>query len=132
MNMEITLRTMSDEELKNLIAAVQKELDRRKPDLVLYTHDCYDSARYHLTKYKHWAKIVRDVDATKTNGYAWIGDFLQVAAQHKIPANSVVVEVCGNTITAYRVTAAGKQTIGSASTNGQAALIEQVAGLLRT
>lgn len=132
MNMEITLRTLSDEELRNLIAEAQKELDRRRPqDLVVYTHDCYGYAKHHLGKYKHWAKIIRDVDTTKTNGYAWIGDFLPVTAQHKIPANSIVVEVCGNTITAYRVTTEGKQKIGSASTNGQAAMIEQVAGLLR-
>lgn len=130
--MEINLKTLSDEELRNLIAEAQRELDRRQPkDLVVYTHDCYGSAAHHLNKYKHWAKIVRDVDTTKTNGYAWVGDFLQVIAQHKIPANSIVVEVCGNTITAYRVTTEGKQKINAASTNGQAALIEQVAGLLR-
>jgi hypothetical protein len=123
------LKNMSIEELESLKKAIVAELHSReeKPELVLYTHACKGSSTYHLNKYKHWAKLVKSVDVTKTNGYAFAGEFLNVNAEHKIPAGSIVVEVCDCSITAY---IAGKEfeEIGHANTRSMSSLIEKVAG----
>ena len=74
---------------------------RNSSALVLYTHGCKGAASYHLGKYKHWAKLVTSVDTTKTNGYAFAGEFLAVTAEHKVPLGSVIVEVCGKDIDGY-------------------------------
>lgn len=97
------------------------------PQLVLYTHNCKDSAKHHRNKYKHWAKLVTAVDTTITNGYAFIGEFLKVENEHKVPVGSIIVEVCHTTITAYEITADGKIEIGTAKTKSMSALIEQLA-----
>jgi len=123
------LKSLSIEELRDLISQAHTELASRS-ELVVYTHDCSGSARYHLGKYKHWAKLVKSVDESKTNGYAWIGDFLSVERENKIPSGSLVAEVCGSAITVYRVTSEGKEKIGSASTSAPSSLIEKVASLI--
>jgi len=123
------LKSLTLEELKNLEAEVKKEIASRqeKPELVLYTHQCKDKAKHHLNKYKHWAKLVSSIDTTKTNGYAFIGDFLNVAAEHKVPVGSIVVEVCDTTITAFEMSASGAVEIGSAKTTAMSGLIEALA-----
>lgn len=97
---------------------------------VLYTHDCQTSAKYHLNKYKHWAKQVHSVDVTKTDGYAFQGDFLSVTREHKLPVGSIVVEVCDATITAYRLDADGKERLANRSTRSMSSLIQVVAAAL--
>ena len=39
---------------------------------------CKGSARHHLSKYKHWSKLIISVDTNKTNGFAFGGEFLDV------------------------------------------------------
>ncbi len=42
-------------------------------------------------RHKQWAKVVHDVDATKTSGWAFEGDFIAVGGVQDVPANSVVL-----------------------------------------
>lgn len=87
--------------------------------MVVYEHDCMSAARYHLNKYKHWAKVLSDVDVTKSNGFAFIGEWLQVTSQNQVIEGSLVVEYCGydgnREFKLYRVTQFGKQEIATAS-----------------
>jgi hypothetical protein len=99
-------------------------------ELVLYTHGCKNSARHHLSKYKHWAKVVTSVDTTKTNGYAFQGEFLGVTREHKLPVGSIIVEVCDTDIFAYRLTLEGKKEITKGKTKSMSAFIETVAAAL--
>jgi hypothetical protein len=124
----LNLKEMSLNELEALRKAISEEIaSRQKTELVLYTHGCQKSASYHLRKYKHWAKLVTGVDTSKTNGYAFQGDFLKVEAEHKLPVGSIVVEVCDADIFAYRLTPNGKEEIARAKTKSMSALIEKVA-----
>lgn len=125
----IDLASLTTDELTKLKAQIAAEIASREATkaLVLYTHECKDSSRYHLGKYKHWAKRVASVDVAKTNGYAWGGEFLNVTSEHKLPAGSIVVEVCGDSISAYKITTDGKELLGTARTNAQSQLIELVA-----
>jgi len=128
------LTKMSESELRALVASAQQELANRTcpcpQSLAVYTHDCAGASKHHKAKYKHWSKLVRGVDTTKTSGYAWIGEFLPTDGQVKVPTDSIVVEVCGDIITAYRITGGGKERIDYANTKWQAKLIDTVAKLL--
>jgi len=126
------LSKMSTEQLENLKREVVKEIAKRKKpneELVLYTHNCKGSTQYHLTNYIHWAKRVLDVDTSKINEYAFIGNFLIIGAEYKLPLGSIVVETCGQdkNIYAYRLTPTGKEKIAEAKINAMASLIETVA-----
>jgi len=124
----VDFKSMSTEELGRLIEEARKELaSRRENKLVLYTHHCKNESRYHLSKYKHWAKRITGVDTTKTNGYAFQGDFLNVREEHKLPVGSIVVEVCGDYVTAYELTENGKKEFATAQRKSMSALIEKVA-----
>lgn len=94
---------------------------------VIYEHECKGSARHHLMKYKHWAKLITSVDTNKTNGYAFEGEFLDVNAEHKVDVGSLVVEACGDTITLFRIDEDGKAELAVAQKNKMSALIERAA-----
>jgi len=124
----IDVKTMSLEDLEALKKAISEEIEERKKNiLVLYTHDCKNASSYHLSKYSHWAKLVKGVDVSKTNGYAFIGEFLSVGAEHKLPVGSIVVEVCDQTIRAFRLTLEGKKEIAEGKRNSMSSFIEEVA-----
>lgn len=40
---------------------------------------------------KHWAKVVHDVDPTKSSGWAFVGDFIASGGVQDVPAGSVVL-----------------------------------------
>lgn len=128
----MNLKEMTIDELKELQKAIDTEIASRQPkkELVLYTHECQDAANYHLRKYKHWAKLLKGVDSTKANGYAFLGEFLGVTEEHMIPAGSIVVEVCSDNVTAFRVTADGKENIGECKSNKMRSLIEELAKVM--
>ena len=132
--MEMNVQSLTLDELKVLGTAVQNEIAARTSasiPRVLWTHQCQNGSKHHLGKYKHWAKLITGVDATKTNGYAWQGDFLSVAAEHMVPVGSCVAEVCDTDITVYHMIADGAAQIGSASTRSQHALIATIAEKLQ-
>jgi len=98
---------------------------------VVYEHECKGSARHHLMKYKHWAKLITSVDTNKTNGFAFGGEFLDVNSEHKIDVGSLVVEACGDTITLFRIDEDGKAELALAQKNKMSGLIEKAAEELK-
>jgi hypothetical protein len=42
-------------------------------------------------RHKHWAKVVHDVDPTKSSGWAFEGDFIAVGGIQDVPVNAVVL-----------------------------------------
>ena len=94
---------------------------------VVYEHECKGSARHHLSKYKHWSKLIISVDTNKTNGFAFGGEFLDVNSEHKVDVGALVVEACGDTITLFRVDEDGKAELAVAQKNKMSALIERAA-----
>ena len=103
---ENVLKTMSMDDIKQYVDLLNAEMEARKAlhPKVGYKHDCHGCAQYHMNKYKHWCKHVTRVDRSKTDGYAFIGEFLNPANEHVIAQGAVVVEVCGKDYYAYRVT----------------------------
>ena len=103
---ENVLKTMSMDDIKQYVDLLNAEMEARKAlhPKVGYKHDCHGCAQYHMNKYKHWCKHVTRVDRSKTDGYAFIGEFLNPANEHVIAQGAVVVEVCGKDYFAYRVT----------------------------
>lgn len=124
------LNSWSLEELQAKQATIAAEIQRRKNTevkLVVYTHNCKGSAKYHMGKYEHWAKLVKSVDTTQTSGYAFIGDFLNVNYEHKLPVGSIVVETCGGDIRAYRIIEDGKEELDRAHIRSMSEFIDTVA-----
>jgi hypothetical protein len=63
---------------------------------MIITTKCFGSARHHLGKYKHWVKKISKVDFDKTNGYAFIGDFLTYDKEISADENDYIIEnSCG-------------------------------------
>lgn len=89
------LKNMTQEELEKLLKDVKKEIDTRnqKIEKVIYICDNRDASNYKLRKYKNWSKVVKEVDTTKTNGYAFVGDFLSIQLENLVDKNSFVVEL---------------------------------------
>ena len=40
---------------------------------------------------KHWAKVVHDVDTSKSSGWAYVGEFINDGGIQDVPAGSVVI-----------------------------------------
>ncbi len=40
---------------------------------------------------KNWAKVVREVDSSKTSGWAYVGDFIAVGGIQDVPAGAVLL-----------------------------------------
>jgi len=131
--MNIDLKVMSIEELNLLANSIKLEIESRtktdKPALILYTHNCKGESQSHKNKKKHWAKIVTSVDVSKTNGYAFAGEFLDINREHKVPYGCIVVEVCGYTIYAYKMDS-NMYEVASGNTQAMSAFIEKVATLV--
>ena len=100
----IELNKYSNEELIKLKEQITNELLKRNPQKkVLYKTDCYNSSDYHHNKYKHWARIIKSIDETKTNGYAFIGEKIEIRKESLVPINSFIVECCGYDLKIYKV-----------------------------
>ena len=126
----MNLKDLSIQELKRLSFEVKEEINSRESQkLVVYTHGCKNSANYHKRKYKHW-KLVKIVDTTKTNGYAFIGDFLNIDYGHKVKVGSIIVEVCSSTIKAYKTNENGFELIAEATTNSMSEFIDKISLLI--
>ena len=100
----IDLKNMKSEELKELLNAVKNELDKRESDKIIYNCECKSNTYNWIKKHGVWAKIVNAVDTNKTNGYAFIGDFLSVLEENLIPRNSFVLEVEEGTFQLFKAT----------------------------
>ena len=42
-------------------------------------------------RHKHWAKVIHAVDATKSSGWAYVGDFIAAGGIQDVPSGSVVL-----------------------------------------
>lgn len=93
----INLKNLTTDELESLEKEIKQELNLRNCShkKVIYEHSCKNSAKYHLGKYKHWSKLLAQVDDSKTNGFAFIGDFLSVDKQNSVPFKSFIIEFSG-------------------------------------
>lgn len=99
----ISLLTL--EELKEAKKLIEKQLlEKSENEKVIYTHNCYNASNNHFRKYKHWCKLIEDIDSNKTNGFAFIGDFLFTDKENLVNKNSFVVEVCANDLSLYKIT----------------------------
>lgn len=98
----LNLKDLTIEELEKLQVNVLKERDSRITKKTIYKHDCYGSSNYHIGKYKHFAKKMTGIDGSKTNGYAFSGDFLSVEGENLVTEGSYIVEVCSWKIKLYR------------------------------
>ena len=98
---------LHDEEVKAQIAMLYDALKSRATpnswNLVAYRHDCHKYYKYHRDSPKRYSMLVTSVDTQKTDEQAFGGKYLGFSGEHMIPKNSVVIEVCGSTYTAYRV-----------------------------
>ncbi|MCD5326164.1 MULTISPECIES: hypothetical protein [Pontibacillus] len=94
----IDVKSMSVEELKELKQEITIELGERvESKNVILEGVCKGSSKYHFSKTKHWIKKVRKIDTSKTNGYAFEGDFLKTDAENLIKDTDFIVEkTCGN------------------------------------
>ena len=89
----LNLKEMSIEELNNLIKGAKEELAKRNNKKVIYTCDAKEKSEYALKKYKNWAKVLKSIDTTKTNGYAFVGDFLNVRTENLVNAGAYILEL---------------------------------------
>ena len=98
---------LHDEEVKAQIAVLYDALKSRAApnswNLVAYRHDCHKYYKYHRDSPKRYSMLVTSVDTQKTDEQAFGGKYLGFSGEHMVPKNSVVIEVCGSTYTAYRV-----------------------------
>ena len=98
---------LSDDAVKTSADVLQDELPSRAAvstsELVAYKHDCHKYYKYHRDSPKRYSMLVTSVDTQKTDEQAFCGKYLGFSGEHMIPKNSVVIEVCNSTYTAYRV-----------------------------
>ncbi len=102
---------LNDEGIKASIAAINDALQSStatdslsdSTELVIYRHDCHKYYKYHRDSPRRYSMLVTAVDPQKTDEQAFCGRRLCFSSEHMIPKNSVVIEVCGSTYTAYRV-----------------------------
>ena len=87
----IELKTLSDQELRELISEAKAELKSREnsqpkqelPRVLrqMYTETVGDDRRDGISRYNGgWAKLVKGLDKSRTNGYSILGDFLDIDA----------------------------------------------------
>ena len=89
----LNLKELSIEELNNLIKDAKEELAKRNNKKVVYNCDAKGKSDYALRKYKNWAKVLKSIDTTKTNGYAFVGDFLNIRTENLVNVGDYVLEL---------------------------------------
>lgn len=89
----LNLKELSIEELNDLLKDVKEEIASRNNKKIIYCCDVKGNSEYSLKKYKSWAKLITNIDTTKTNGYAFVGNFLNVRTENLVNAGDYVVEL---------------------------------------
>lgn len=85
------------------IYIVEEEIQDLKEEEVVYNSDCCLKANHHLTKYKHWAKVVTSINKRKSGGYCFEGRFINHRGEALVPVGSYVIECCGGSYKLYIV-----------------------------
>lgn len=88
---------MSLDELRSSGCAESREL-------VAYKHDSHKLYKYHRASNRRWSILVCAVDTSRTDDCAIIGQYLTFATEHRVPKRAIIVEICGECRTAYRIT----------------------------
>ena len=92
----IDLSKLNLEELIRLKADAEREIQNRSNTTtkkIIYKTTFSDSSKNHLAKYKHWAKVITNIDTTKPNGYAFIGEWLNKTGENLLNEGSYVIEL---------------------------------------
>lgn len=119
------LKCFSLEELEILHKNLIKEKDSRKSEKYIYKHDCFHMSRYHIGKYKHYAKIITAIDDSKSNGYAFSGQFLNLSREELVPEGSYILEVCDSSVKLYRMDKESKELLLEGYTGRYASFIKK-------
>lgn len=98
----MNLKELNDNELINLIINAKEELNRRKrKSKIIYNTD--------FTKgnsgYKRWAKEITNIDTTKTNGFAFVGNWLNSNndIENLVTKGSYILEFIDKKIDQYKL-----------------------------
>jgi hypothetical protein len=105
---------------------------KQTTDWVVWRSNCFSKTDYHFRKHRHWLKRVVAVDTSRCDGFAFIGDFLPIRREMKMLVGDVIIEACGNKISAYCITEAGKVMIGECERNAMSGLIDKVAKIVNS
>lgn len=101
---EVKLMPVEDiKKLKNRISFLIDFTFKDTTKKSIYKHDCFGSSTYHFRKYKHYAKVLDSIDATKANGFAFVGDFLSYDKEDVVKDGSYIIEVCHESHRIYKV-----------------------------
>ena len=99
----IELKTLSDQELRELIASAKEELSSRQeaqpqkqiPRVLrqMYIETLGEDGDSTVTRYNGgWAKTVTGLDKSRTNGYSILGDFLDIDAPQYWKEGTVILD----------------------------------------
>ena len=121
----LNLKALTLGELQILQQNILKEKDLRTTKKTIYTQDCFDSSDYHIRKYKHFAKKITAIDSNKTNGFAFLGEFLDVNKENLVSQGSYIVEVCSSSIKLYRAFNDSKELLLKGSSSGYVSFIRK-------
>ena len=127
-NLEELIKSLTLEELKEAKELIEKKRVEKggSNKKVIYTHDCYGASNYHFNKYKHWCKLIENIDPNKTNGFAFKGEFLNCRSENLVEEGSFTVEICGCELHFYIVTGDNEKTLlVEGSTNKYASFIRK-------
>ena len=105
------IKSFNLEELRLLQEHILKEKDSRVTPKYVYTHDCCGYSNYHIKKYKHYSKRITAIDETKVNGYAFLGEFLNVKKENLVPDESFILEVCNMSLKLYKTKKETKELV---------------------
>ena len=103
MNNIIDFKTLTNEELKELISEAKAELSSRennqpKQELprvlrLMYVETLGEDRDSTVTRYNGgWAKTVKGLDKSKTNGYSILGDFVDIDAPQYWKEGTIILD----------------------------------------
>ena len=99
MNSIIDFKTLTNEELKELISEAKAELRSRennqpKQELPRVLRQMYlETVGDDISRYNGgWAKTVRGLDKSKTNGYSILGDFVDIDAPQYWKDGTIILD----------------------------------------
>lgn len=125
------IKSLNLEELQTLQEQIIKEKDSRAPKKFIYSHDCCGYSNYHISKYKHYSKRITGVDDSKTNGYAFLGEFLNVRKENLVPDGSFILEVCNMSLKLYKINKECKELVLEGYTNMFVSFIKEAKELTK-
>ena len=99
----INFKTLSDQELRDLISEAKAELKSREnsqpkqelPRVLrqIYTETVGDDRRDGISRYNGgWAKLVKGLDKSRTNGYSILGDFVDIDAPQYWKDGTIILD----------------------------------------